>query len=102
MKKQNEDKPACEPLSWLPAAPPEPWPPVNPMANLTLPEIKRAFEGLEHKYPPILSVDQAADLAHVAPGTLRRKASEGFFKDSVSRKKPLLFWRDRFVKEFMK
>jgi hypothetical protein len=33
--------------------------------------------------------------------TFYKKVSEGEFKHSVKRGKPLLFWRDRFVQEVM-
>jgi hypothetical protein len=72
------------------------------MANVPLPEIRQAFAELQDKYPPVLDLRQAAEIAKLAPGTLKRKVSEGCFKDSVSRGKPLRFWRDRFVREVMK
>ncbi len=67
---------------------------------LTVKEIEIAFRG-DKQYPPILSLDQAAKLAHLAPSTVKRLASEGFFTDSIRRGKPVAFWRDRFVVEVM-
>lgn len=93
---------ACEPLPWLPRPPAEPWPPVVPMADIPLAEIRRAYELLADKYPPMLSLTQAAELSGLKPGTLKRKVSEGAFADSVSKGKPLRFWRDRFVRYLMK
>lgn len=71
-------------------------------ATIPLAEIRHSFEGLADKYPPVLDVHQAAELAKLAPGTLKRKVSEGCFKNCVSPGKPLRFWRDRFVQEIMK
>jgi hypothetical protein len=62
---------------------------------LSAKEVAEAFGSSD--YGPLLTLEQAAELAHLAPGTLKRKVSEGFFKGAVSRGKPLLFWRDRFV-----
>ena len=63
-------------------------------------EIEAAFRN-DPQFPPILSLEQAAQLAHLAPGTLKRLVSEGFFVNSVRRGKPIAFWRDRFVAETM-
>ena len=41
--------------------------------------------------PAILNAQQAAKLANIAPSTLKRKVSEGAFRKSVKRGKPLLF-----------
>lgn len=68
---------------------------------LTSGEVQVAFEPLGEKYPPILSLMQASDLSGYTPSTLKKKLSEGCFRDSVSRGKPLRFWRDRFVLEVM-
>jgi hypothetical protein len=65
-------------------------------APLTPKEVAEAY-GAGDRYSPILTLQQAAELAHLAPGTLKRKVSEGYFKGAVSRGKPLLFWRDRFI-----
>lgn len=63
---------------------------------LTQREVNDAFDKSD-RFGPILTLQQAAELSHYKPSTLKRKASEGFFKGAVSRGKPLLFWRDRFV-----
>ena len=67
---------------------------------LTVKEIESAFRS-DIYFPPILSLEQAAKLAHLAPSTVKRLASEGFFADSIRRGKPVAFWRDRFVVEVM-
>ena len=75
---------------------------IKPFAEVSLPDIRKAFENIGEDYPPVLSLGQAAKLAHLASSTLKRKVSEGCFKESVKRGKPLLFWRDKFVKELLK
>jgi hypothetical protein len=66
-----------------------------------LADIRRAFELHAAEFPPVLSLEQAAKLAHLAPSTLSRKVSEGAFKKSVRRGKPLLFFRDYYVRELL-
>ena len=63
-------------------------------------EVVAAFVN-DNSFPPLLSLGQAAKLAHFAPGTIKRLASEGYFRNSVRRGKPIAFWRDRFVVEVM-
>jgi len=63
-------------------------------------EVEAAFRN-DIQFPPLLSLGQAAPLAHLAPSTIKRLASEGCFRDSVRRGKPVAFWRDRFVVELM-
>ena len=63
-------------------------------------EIETAFRT-DTQFPPLLSLEQAAGLSHFAPGTIKRLASEGYFRDSIRRGKPIAFWRDRFVAEIM-
>jgi hypothetical protein len=58
----------------------------------------RGFPAFGNAVPPILSLTQAAELAGLKANTLKRKVSEGDFSDSVARRKPLRFWRDRYVK----
>jgi hypothetical protein len=55
-------------------------------------EVEAAFRN-DSRFPPLLSLDQAAQLAHLAPSTC--------FRNSVRRGKPIAFWRDRFVVEVM-
>lgn len=63
-------------------------------------EVEAAFRN-DPRFPPLLSLDQAAQLAHLAPSTIKRLASEGFFRNSARRGKPIAFWRDRFIVEVM-
>jgi hypothetical protein len=63
-------------------------------------EVEAAFRN-DTQFPPLLSLDQAAQLSHFAPSTIKRLAWEGFFRNSVRRGKPIAFWRDRFVVEVM-
>jgi hypothetical protein len=63
-------------------------------------EVAAAFAG-DSRFPPLLSLKQATELAHFASGTIKRLASEGCFRHSVRRGKPIAFWRDRFVVEVM-
>jgi hypothetical protein len=66
--------------------------------KLTEAEIRRAYEG---QAPPVLTLEMASAISGYAANTLKRLISEGRFKTSVKRKKPVLFWRDRFVQELM-
>jgi excisionase family DNA binding protein len=52
--------------------------------------------------PAILTPDEAASLLRLKLSTLYRKVSEGCFGSAVKRGKPLRFWRDRLVQEFMR
>ena len=72
--------------------------PRSPAPGLTLAEVRAAFSDCD-KYPPILSLKQAAELSHYKPSTLKRLVSEGRFRGAVKRKRPLLFWRDKFILE---
>jgi hypothetical protein len=63
-------------------------------------EVEAAFRN-NARFPPLLSLNRAAQLAHFAPSNIKRLVSEGYFCNSVRRGKPLAFWRDRFVVEIM-
>jgi hypothetical protein len=65
---------------------------------LPLKDIRAAYAD---RYPPIITVKEASEISRLAVKTIQKKVSEGSFKDSVKRGKPLLFWRDRFVQEVM-
>lgn len=52
--------------------------------------------------PPILTPDEAARLLRLKLSTLYRHVSEGRYGGAVKRGKPLRFWRDRLVQEFMR
>jgi hypothetical protein len=75
--------------------------PTDKRKPLTPAEVRDAFEPLGERYPPLLGLQLATDLSSYTPLTLKKKLSEGCFRDCVSRGKPLLFWRDRFVLELM-
>ncbi|MBK9128037.1 MAG: hypothetical protein IPM13_09570 [Phycisphaerales bacterium] len=49
---------------------------INPV-QLSLAEIRKAFEPVITNCPPILSLKQAAEVAHLAPSTLKRKVNDG-------------------------
>ncbi|MBN2456399.1 MAG: helix-turn-helix domain-containing protein [Sedimentisphaerales bacterium] len=51
--------------------------------------------------PPVLTPEEAADVLRIKLSTLYRHVSEGRYSGAVKRGKPLRFWRDRLVKEFM-
>ena len=54
-----------------------------------------------HQYPPILTPEEAANLLRLKVSTLYRHLSEGKYSRSVKRGKPIRFWRDRLIQEFM-
>jgi hypothetical protein len=72
-----------------------------PFPPLTDQEIRDGFAGA-NVLPPTLSLPEAASLVKLRPQTLKRKVSEGQYKVSVVREKPLRFWRDRLVAEVMR
>ncbi|MBP7052817.1 MAG: helix-turn-helix domain-containing protein [Phycisphaerae bacterium] len=51
--------------------------------------------------PPVLTPEEAARLLRVKISTLYRHVSEGRYRAAVKRGKPLRFWRDRLIQEFM-
>ena len=103
MRLKYRDKPEKPtPPAWLESVFAKHKSPIQPFADVPLADIRKAFENIGEDFPPVLSLDQAAKLAHLASSTLKRKVSEGNFKESVKRGKPLLFWRDKFVKELLK
>lgn len=67
--------------------------------KLTQPEIAAALEPA--LWPAILTPDEAARLLRIKRSTLYRHASEGRYGSAVKRGKPLRFWRDRLIQEFM-
>tara|TARA_A100001391_G_scaffold200110_1_gene184111 strand:+ start:291 stop:542 length:252 start_codon:yes stop_codon:yes gene_type:complete len=70
------------------------------LAMISTRDIRAAVEDTDISI--ILTLEEAAGLARCAPQTLRKHVSEGQYKDCVSRGKPLLFFRDKFIKEVMK
>ena len=65
--------------------------------KLTQTELQGALSAL----PPVLTPGEAADLLRLKVSTLYRHVSEGRYSGAVKRGKPLRFWRDRLVQEFM-
>ena len=64
--------------------------------KLSATEIRKAVES---HYPPVLTLDMAAAISGSARATLKRLLSEGQFKNGAKRRKPVLFWRDRFIQD---
>jgi excisionase family DNA binding protein len=65
--------------------------------KLTQTELEAALDNL----PPIMTPIEAAMLLRLKLSTLYRHVSEGRYSAAVKRGKPLRFWRDRLVQEFM-
>ena len=58
------------------------------------------FENLDGRFPPILNVQQSADLLQVSINTIYEWSSKGYLKGcGRKRGKRLFFWRDRLVSE---
>lgn len=53
------------------------------------------------EYPPILTPQEAAGLLRIELSTLYRHLSEGKYNSAVKRGKPVRFWRDRLIQDFM-
>lgn len=65
--------------------------------KLTQQELGSALQ----KYPPIMTLSQASELLQLEISTIYRHISEGRYSGAVKRGKPLRFWRDRLIQEFM-
>jgi excisionase family DNA binding protein len=65
--------------------------------KLTQAELEAALDNL----PPVMTPIEAAMLLRLKLSTLYRHVSEGKYSSAVKRGKPLRFWRDRLVQEFM-
>lgn len=65
--------------------------------KLTQQELDSALAG----YSPVLTPDEAAALLRLKVSTLYQHVSEGRYSGAVKRGKPLRFWRNRLVQEFM-
>lgn len=68
--------------------------------KLTTAEIIQAVASLN--LPPILTPQEAAGILRIKVSTLYRHASEGRYGSAIKRGKPLRFWRDRLIQEFMR
>ncbi len=62
---------------------------------------QQEMESALHRYPPILLPEEAAQLLRIKVSTLYRHLSEGKYNKAVKRGKPVRFWRDRLIQEFM-
>lgn len=65
--------------------------------KLTQSELDASLKEL----PAVLLPAEAAMLLRLKVSTLYRHVSEGRYGGAVKRGKPLRFWRDRLVQEFM-
>jgi predicted site-specific integrase-resolvase len=65
--------------------------------KLTQSELETALSG----FPPVLTPLEAARLLQIRVSTLYRHVSEGRYNGAVKRGKPLRFWRNRLIQEFM-
>lgn len=62
---------------------------------------QQEMESSLNPYPPILTTEEAANLLRIKVSTLYRHLSEGKYNKAVKRGKPIRFWRDRLIQEFM-
>jgi hypothetical protein len=69
--------------------------------TVTLEMIRDGFKGLEDRFPPILTLEQAAELLGLKEQTLRKHLSEGKYPRSSRRGHPIRFMRDLLVHEYM-
>jgi predicted site-specific integrase-resolvase len=68
--------------------------------KLTIAEIAAVTE--RSPIPVIMTPREAADLLRLKLSTLYRHACEGRYASAIKRGKPLRFWRDRLIQEFMR
>jgi excisionase family DNA binding protein len=66
--------------------------------KLTQVELESALKDIQ----PVLTPEEAAKILRLKVSTLYRHVSEGRYSGAVKRGKPLRFWRDRLVQEFMR
>ena len=71
-------------------------------AKLSMGQVNALFAGIEDKYPPLLTYEQAADLVQVALPTLKGWFSQGKYAGCVRRGKPGRVVRDLFVQQFLR
>jgi len=63
---------------------------------------REVVDAYADKYPPIITLKEAAEIARLSPNTITTQMSRnGRYHTCAIRGKPLRFWRDRFVKEVM-
>ena len=80
----------------IPNGPKAPPPRVSPE------ELQQIVNFYLERYGPILSLDEAADIAKVAKQTLRQWVCQGCFPEAVFRGRPLRFLTHRFVSEVVR
>lgn len=71
-------------------------------ATMTRKLTQAELESALGKLPPVMTPAEAASLLRIKVSTLYRHVSEGRYGSAVKRGKPLRFWRDRLVLEFMR
>jgi hypothetical protein len=74
--------------------------------------VQRRFAGIKltaaerreflDAYGPVLSLEKAAEIAGLAPVTLKKQLSQGKYANCVKRKKPIRFLTDRFIQELFR
>lgn len=69
--------------------------------SVTVEMINAGFKGLDERFPPILTLEQAADLLGLKEQTIRKHLSEGKYPRSSRRGHPIRFLRDLLVHEYM-
>lgn len=72
-----------------------------PSIGLQPDEIIKAFamDDVHHRFPPVLSVPQAADLLGRPADTIRLWITQGKLKGAVRKRgKAYFIWRDRLIK----
>jgi len=62
---------------------------------------QQEMDAALHSYPPILTPEEAARILRLKISTLYRHISEGRYGKAVKRGKPVRFWRDRLIQDFM-
>jgi len=72
------------------------------MATVPLDQVRASIALMDPQPPIILTLTEAAHIGRMAPATLKRRVNEGGFKNAVKRRKPLLFFRDSFIRELMR
>ena len=72
------------------------------LAMIPLNEVREAVATRSAPLPEVLTLDEAAVLLRIAPSTLKKRVCRGELKDCVRRGRPLLFWRDRLLREGMR
>jgi hypothetical protein len=77
--------------------------PTRAQRTFTIPKLSVAErrEFLD-AFGPVLSLQEAAEIAGLAPVTLKKQLSQGKYANCVKRKKPIRFLTDRFIQELFR